>query len=170
MKSISTINAMTEDEFVDVLGGVYESSPWVVKRAYRQAPFSDFADLQKALAVAVDAASAEQQYHLIVAHPDLGGKLAREGQLTEESTREQSRLGLEHLSGEEFEEFDRLNREYKKMFGIPFIICVGLVEERAQILLAFRQRLGNPEDVERREALRQIHLIAGLRLSALIEN
>ena len=170
MKSISTINAMTEDEFVEILGGVYESSPWVVKRAYAKAPFADLAGIRRALAAEVDTASGVEQDALIVAHPDLGGKLAREGQLTEESAREQSRLGLECLGEEEFEEFDRLNREYKARFGIPFIICVGLVEKRAEILQAFRERLGNAEDVERQEALRQIHLIAGLRLSALIEN
>ncbi len=169
MHSISSINAMNLDQFTGTFAGVYESSPWVVKRAWPGRPFQDAAALQSTLRRMVEEASTAEQDALIRAHPDLGGRLAREGRLTADSTREQSRLGLDRLGEAEHAEFTRLNDAYQSRFHFPFIICVGLLADRRRIHQAFLDRLGNSPDQERREALRQIHLIAALRLSSLVE-
>jgi OHCU decarboxylase len=170
MLLLSTINAMTEPEFLETFQGVYESSPWIVKQAYHELPFGTTADLLTAFRGIVDQASIEQQVALIMAHPDLGGKLAHAGQLTEASTNEQSRLGLDRLDPAAFANFSQLNAQYRARFHFPFIICVGLLREQSEVLAAFRSRITNTPTEEHHEALRQIHLIAGLRLAKLVAN
>ena len=169
MLSVRTINAMSEAEFLRAFGGVYEDSPWTARAAFAHRPFASPQALIASLESAVTTAPREKQDRLLLAHPDLAGKLARAGQLTPASTREQSRLGLNQLSDTEFAEFDRLNRAYRERFGFPFIVCVGLLPDRSQLLSAFHSRLLNSLETERQQALAQVHLIAALRLSALVE-
>lgn len=170
MLSLRTINAMTETEFVESFQGIYERSPWVPSRAFCFCPFTTSESLLKALHDTIDQATSAEQDTLIQAHPDLAGKLARAGQLTEASTREQNRLGLDQLNETEFAKFDSLNQTYQSRFGFPFIICVGLLQDRSQILDAFQSRLNHSPEEERQEALKQIHLIAKLRFTALVED
>ena len=112
---------------------------------------------------AVDAATDDEKLTLIRAHPDLAGKLARSGTLTEASSREQTGLGLDRLTDEEFEQFSDLNRRYRERFGFPFIICARRTTQPG-VIEAFDQRLRNSQKVEISEALLQIHEIARLRL------
>jgi 2-oxo-4-hydroxy-4-carboxy-5-ureidoimidazoline decarboxylase len=114
--------------------------------------------------MAVETAEDAGKLALIRAHPDLAGRLARAGGLTEASAREQGGLGLDRLSDEEFERFTGLNRRYRERFGFPFVICVRRTD-KAGILAAFESRLGNDPAAEVTEALRQIHEIARLRLA-----
>ena len=167
MPSLTSLNEMSEAEFVETLGGIYESSPWVPRAAFLQGPFENLSDLTATLRDAVDSAPEPDQRALILAHPDLGGKLGQRKTLTPESAREQSSLGLDRLEDEEYERFTSLNTRYRERFGFPFIICVALVG-KAQILEAFEKRLENSGEQEFREALRQIHLIAENRLQSLV--
>jgi 2-oxo-4-hydroxy-4-carboxy-5-ureidoimidazoline decarboxylase len=169
MHLLRTINAMSAEEFTETFGGVYESSPWVAARAWSKLPFATALTLQTSLRETVETASVAEQEALILAHPDLAGKLARAGQLTEASTREQSRLGLDRLDEPSFALFDQLNQQYRQRFHFPFIICVGRLQNQAQVLQAFRTRITHSPDEERREALDQIHHIATLRLAALVK-
>lgn len=169
MLQLRTINAMSGQEFSETFCGVYESSRWVAERAFAKAPFGSAHDLQSAFRAEVENADTSEQEALILAHPDLAGKLARAGQLTAESSREQARLNLSQLDDETFATFDHLNRSYRDRFGFPFIICVGLLQDCQQVLEAFHARLNHSPAEERREALHQIHLIAALRLAALVE-
>ena len=169
MHTLRSINAMSEDEFLQVFGGVYESSIWAAKAVFQKAPFTSAQALVSAFQRVVDLAPVGMQEQLILAHPDLAGKLARAGGLTPESTHEQSRLGLDQLSDAEYAEFDQMNRTYRERFHFPFIICVGLLQNRSQVLTAFHTRIVNSHEAERHAALHQIHLIASLRLSALVE-
>lgn len=160
---------MNKMQFMEIFSGVYESSPWVAERTLALRPFAGAGELQRAFRGVVDRADQSEQDALIRAHPDLGGKLARAGGLTPESTREQSRLGLDQLDEAAFQTFSRLNRAYLDRFQFPFIICVGLLRHISQIQDAVTARLENAPNQERQEALRQIHLIASLRLAALVE-
>jgi 2-oxo-4-hydroxy-4-carboxy-5-ureidoimidazoline decarboxylase len=101
---------------------------------------------------------------LILAHPDLAGRLARAGALTAESTREQAGLGLDRLSEELYDRITSLNAAYRARFGFPFIICARMTTLEG-MLEAFETRLHHDRETEIREALRQIHFIAGLRLA-----
>ena len=106
---------------------------------------------------------------MIRAHPDLAGKAARAGALTDESSREQSGAGLDRLSDGEYERFHRLNQAYSDRFGFPFIIAVT-GHTKQTILDAFEARLGNDPAAERAEALRNIGLIGQFRLCELIQD
>ena len=167
MPSLTSLNEMPEAKFLETLGGIYESSPWVAQAAFLTRPFGTLSDLAAKLQQVVDSAPVNRQRDLILAHPDLGGKLGQRKTLTAESAREQSSLGLDCLEDEEYERFTDLNTRYRQRFGFPFIICVALVV-KAEILEAFEKRLENSEEKEFREALRQIHLIAGNRLQSLV--
>jgi 2-oxo-4-hydroxy-4-carboxy-5-ureidoimidazoline decarboxylase len=165
--SIQVLNAMEKDEFTGRLGGIYEHSAWVAQQAWEQRPFQDSTALAAAMRLGVETATDAEKLALIRAHPDLAGKLARAGALTESSAREQAGLGLDRLGDDEYEHFTRLNDSYRERFGFPFVICVRLTD-KAGILAAFESRLENTMPAEIAEALRQIHHIARLRLADLM--
>lgn len=165
--SIQVLNAMEKDEFTGRLGGIYEHSAWVAQQAWEQRPFQDSTALAAAMRLAVETATDAEKLALIRAHPDLAGKLARAGALTESSAREQAGLGLDRLGDDEYEHFTRLNDSYRERFGFPFVICVRLTD-KAGILATFESRLENTMPAEIAEALRQIHHIARLRLADLM--
>jgi OHCU decarboxylase len=109
------------------------------------------------------AAPHNRQLALIRAHPDLAGKAAVAGELTAESTREQSSAGLDRLTPEEFARFTELNTAYRERFAFPFIICVR-EHTKASILGQFAERLGHSHDQEIAFALGEVAKIARLRL------
>jgi 2-oxo-4-hydroxy-4-carboxy-5-ureidoimidazoline decarboxylase len=113
------------------------------------------------------AADAEAQLALIRAHPELAGRAAIRGELTEASTREQRGAGLDQCSAEEYAELTRLNAEYNARFGFPFILAVR-GHTRSSILANMAQRIANERAVEIATALTQIERIAALRLADLI--
>lgn len=160
-------SALGRSEFLARYGGVYEHSPWIAEAVWDAGEVSDSVDaLAAAMAAVVEAAGAAAQRRLLQAHPDLAGKLAVAGGLTDDSAREQAGAGLDRCSPEEFEAFQSLNAAYAARFGFPFIIAVrGL--DRAAILERFRARVERAPADEFREALDQVHKIARLRLEAL---
>jgi N-carbamoyl-L-amino-acid hydrolase len=165
---LATLNAATAEQFVALLEGIYEHSPWVARGASAWRPYASLPTLKLGLVRAVREASADQQLGLIRAHPELAGKAMVAGALTAESTSEQSRAGLTHCTPEEFARLQKLNADYNQRFGFPFILAVrgprGTGLNRAQIIAAFERRLSNPPDYEQAEALRNIHRIAEVRL------
>ena len=54
-------------------------------------------------------------------HPDLAGRLAAAGQLTSESTKEQSAAGLHLMTEDERHRMSNLNEQYRNKFGFPFV-------------------------------------------------
>ena len=111
-------------------------------------------------------ASEEEQLALIRAHPDLAGKVARAGEMTDFSVSEQASVGLDQMSQEEFDTFNRLNTAYKDRFGFPFIVAVR-DHDKASILQAYDERQKNESSTERAEAMKNILRITELRLKDL---
>ena len=156
------------NDFVSRFGGIYEHSPWVAERVM---PVLGSGELDRELlarlmADCVDNAAVETQLELIRAHPDLAGKAQVAGELTADSTEEQSRAGLDQCSAEEYQQFQALNSAYKDKFGFPFIMAVR-ESTRAEILESFSARVENDYDTEFETALQEIHKIARLRLAAM---
>jgi 2-oxo-4-hydroxy-4-carboxy-5-ureidoimidazoline decarboxylase len=157
-----------QEIFVRELGGVYEHSPWIAERAWKQQPFTSVEELHAALVSVVTQASASEQLALICAHPELAGKEAEEGSLTAASTHEQRGAGLDQCSREELARLRSLNAEYRSKFGFPFVIAVkGL--SRYAIMDAMQSRLGNTQQSEFQVCLEQIFKIAKFRLDARFE-
>ena len=157
------LHGADRERFVAALGHVFEGSPHFAARAWEARPFADVDALYEALVRELWRAPEAEQLALILAHPDLAGKAAIAGKLTEDSTREQASAGLDQLTPEDFTRFTRLNTAYQQRFGFPFIICVR-EHTREGILAQFEERLGHSPEGERRTALGEIAKIARLRL------
>ena len=162
--------AMDRATFVGTFGHVFEHSPWIAEAAYDAGLPAD-ADtaegLHRALCAALRPAEAERKRALILAHPDLAGRLARAGRLTADSAREQAAVGLDQLTDAERERFTALNDAYQARFGFPFIMAVK-GRSKAEIMAAFERRLENDPETEFATALAQIERIALLWLKDLL--
>ncbi|MEZ2349124.1 2-oxo-4-hydroxy-4-carboxy-5-ureidoimidazoline decarboxylase [Caballeronia sp. RCC_10] len=171
MKAMQTtldqLNAMPADAFVTVLAGIFEHSPWVAEIAAQQRPFESIDALHAAMSKAVETAGEEKQLALINAHPELAGKAAVRGELTAESTREQSGAGLNLCTQEEFDKLQSLNAAYRQKFGFPFILAVRGYD-RHGIIANFEERVNHDRAEELRTSLDQIYRIARFRLDDLI--
>jgi 2-oxo-4-hydroxy-4-carboxy-5-ureidoimidazoline decarboxylase len=165
--TLEALNHASLDHVERALGGVFEHSPWIAARAAEARPFASLEALHAAMIAVVRRASREEQLALLRAHPDLAGRAARAGALTNASATEQSSAGLDRLDDEEYERFGRLNSAYREKFGFPFIIAVRR-HDKTQILAAFETRLGNPPAQEVETALAEVFEIARLRLAGLI--
>ncbi len=172
--SLPQLNTCDQAAFVAALSGVYEHSPWIAQRAIAQRPFKSLNALKQALQASVRAATPDEQLGLMRAHPELAGKAAIGGALTEASNSEQTQTGLTTCSAEEFATLHQLNRDYNAKFGFPFILAVkgpdGKGLARQTIISTFQRRLQHLIVDEQDECLRQIHRIAELRLNDLFGN
>ncbi len=163
--------SLNTDIFIGLFGGVYEHSEWIAEQAWKQGLDSSHdtvEGLAAALSSIVDTAPAQQQLELILAHPDLAGKAAQAGELTPESSVEQSGAGINLCSAQEFAQFLKYNQAYRAKFNFPFIMAVKGAN-RHQILKAFEQRLPNSYEAEFAQALQQIHKIARFRLEDIAQ-
>ena len=167
--ALAELNQADAAAFTAALGHLFEHSPWVAGGTWPRRPFRDAAQLHAGLCATMRAATVEQKLALIRAHPDLAGRLAHQGKLTAESTREQSGAGLHALAAEERAEFQRLNEAYRARFGFPFIICARL-NDKAAIVTAMRARQTNSADAEFETALGEIEKIARLRLDDVLKH
>ena len=168
MKVFPELSSYSRDEFVRIVGPVFEHSPWIAEATWSQRPFASVELLHAALCETVRGAGEEKQLALICAHPDLVGKLALSGQLTKESTGEQTSAGLDRLTAQEVELFQTNNAAYKAKFGFPFVICARLNKKEA-ILNGFKVRLKNSREQEIQAALVEIFKIAELRLKDILQ-
>jgi 2-oxo-4-hydroxy-4-carboxy-5-ureidoimidazoline decarboxylase len=163
---LSALNSLEQRMFVEKLGGIFEHSPWVAEEAWGKKPFTSEAQLHQGMCDVVRHASEEKQLKLIRAHPDLAGKAALVGNLTDSSKLEQAGAGLHRLTQEEYQRFHELNDAYKEKFNFPFILAVkGHTKE--SILKSFEERLPNSPKAEKARALEEIYKIAGFRLGTL---
>jgi OHCU decarboxylase len=161
--SLQNLNTFGREDFIALCGPFFEHSPWIAERAYEHRPFTTRDALHAALRETVLRASHDEQIKLIASHPDLVGKLAREGKVTRESSAEQSAAGLAQLTDSEIQQFERYNAAYREKFGFPFVICARENKKDA-ILKAFPARLNNSRQQEIETALGEIFKIAKLRL------
>lgn len=159
-------STMSAAQFLTRFGDVFEDTPEIALRAWQAGLTAreDSAEgLHAALVAALRDLPAERQRALIRAHPELAGRLAQAGQLTQASTAEQGSAGLGALPAEELARFERLNAAYRARFDLPFVMAIK-GSSREAILAAFEARLRNAPEQEFQEALRQIERIAWLRL------
>jgi len=161
--SISQLNQMSQVEFTNTLGGIWEETPEIAKQAWHSKPFKDLDGLYQGMVTVVDSMSKAEQVELIQAHPDLGSKT----KMAEASVQEQAGVGLDRLSEAEYQHFQSLNQAYKEKFDFPFIIAVK-EHTKASILSAFETRLENTQEQEKQQALKEISKIARLRLESMI--
>ena len=163
--AISTLNQMSQSEFTEAIGSIFEHTPEIAAEAWRSQPFADVQRLHQVMAAIVLQMSDAAQLKLICVHPDLGSKF----KMAEASVQEQSTVGLDQLSATEYDRFQYLNQAYKDKFAFPFIIAVRN-HTKDSILDAFEQRLLNNLEVEKKQAISEIIEIARWRLILAVSN
>ncbi|GFE68036.1 2-oxo-4-hydroxy-4-carboxy-5-ureidoimidazoline decarboxylase [Chroococcus sp. FPU101] len=161
--SLTQLNQMSQDEFVTVVGPIFEHTPRIAEQAASKRPFADVSELYQTMVKVVNEMSSEETLALIFAHPDLGTR----AKMADASVKEQSGVGLDRLSPEEFDRFLRLNQVYRDRFGFPFIIAVRNHTQES-ILDAFEVRSNHSLEEEKQQALSEICQIARFRLEDLV--
>jgi len=163
INSIAKVNLLSENDFVDIFGNVFEKTNWIANKAFNLKPYKDFNELISTLIKIYENSSKEDCLKIFNTHPEL----AVEKKLTEDSRKEQKNANLNRCNNEEFSEFQNLNYDYKKKFGFPFIIAVK-GKNKNEILISFRKRIKNEINLEFEEAKNQVKQIAIFRLNEVI--
>jgi len=161
---INKINKLSQNEFIKVFGNIFESAKWIAKELYNQKPFNNFEELSSKMLNIFATTTKEKQMKILNAHPDLANK-TKISLLTPDSLKEQTSAGLDQCTEEEFNEFKKLNDEYRK-FGFPFILAVK-GKTKIEILNNFRKRISSNPEKEFNEAIKQVKQIASFRLKKL---
>jgi len=156
------LNNLNRDRFISLFGVIFEKTQWIAEKLLEHKPFKDKKDLIYKMFQIYDAAEKIKILGILKSHP----KLAVEKNLTKHSSMEQSHANLKNCTVEEYDEFKKLNDEYEKKFGFPFIIAVK-GKDKIEILNIFRQRINNDVELEFKEAKSQVKRIALFRLNEL---
>jgi 2-oxo-4-hydroxy-4-carboxy-5-ureidoimidazoline decarboxylase len=162
--TLAALNAVSKSEFMQVLGDVVEHSPWVAEQVFSKRPFLSVDDLNAKLMACIREAPEVRKIELFNRHPELAGREAVAGTMTESSTSEQSRLGLTRLPRWQSERLSRLNCDYRAKFGFPFIAALRLHRDLDSVLREGEASLGNNLESEIERTLQQISAIVHGRL------
>lgn len=166
--TLSHLNQCGSSQFISLLAGIFEHSPWVAEQSVSRRPFESVDHLHRLMFETVLNSPDEKQLQLIRNHPELAGKEAESGSLTNESTQEQQGAGLDQCSANELAQLRELNQTYRERFGFPIVIAVkGL--DRYDILALMQQRIDNNAEQEQQTCIEQIGRIARFRLDELIK-
>ena len=164
MDSINKVNKLNKSDFISIFGNVFEKTEWIAERVFNYLPYKNFDNLLLKFFKIYNESDKESIIKILNSHPEL----VVEQKLTNESKKEQKGAGLNECSKEEVEEFKKLNLNYKKKFGFPFIIAVK-GKNKNDILSYFRTRIKNSFDEEFIEAKKQVEEIATFRFKEIIK-
>jgi 2-oxo-4-hydroxy-4-carboxy-5-ureidoimidazoline decarboxylase len=164
--TLRALSVAPKDEFVRVLGGIFEHTPWIAERAYATRPFGSVDALHRAMMAVLAAATRDEKLALIRAHPELAGKEAAAGTMTRDSAGEQASAGLDRCTKDELARLRAGNKVYRDAFGFPFVMAVK-GRGRQEVLAELAARIGGTRDAEFARCLDEIGKIARLRLDAL---
>jgi OHCU decarboxylase len=162
---LNKIEKLSETEFTEVFGNIFENANWIAKKLYEQKPFKNFQDLSKKMITIFESADNQDKLKILKDHPDLADK-TKIASLTPDSNKEQNSAGLDKCTEEEFGQFKNLNFEYKNKFGFPYIIAVK-GRTKSEILLNFKKRVLSNKNDEFIEGISQVTQIANFRLEEL---
>ena len=164
MKLTKNINLLKKKEFLSIFGNIFEKSDWIADKVFNLKPFKDSNDLVIKMMNIYENINNEEMIKIFNLHP----QLAIEKKLTSFSSKEQTGAKLNDCSKEELEEFEKLNADYKKKYGFPFIIAVK-GKNKDEILNNFRQRIQNNFEIEFNEAKNQVKKIATSRIEGILK-
>ncbi len=167
--SLSTINQLPKESFVKYFSQVVEHSAWVAEQAYEHRPFSSLQHLQNVMIEAVKNAGEQTWKDILNLHPELSGKEAEEGTLTKFSVSEQMRIGLHTLNRHGVLAVRDFNHNYRQKFGFPFVVCVRLLKDMAELFAEMDRRLALDPTQELKNGIEQVFEIGRFRLKDMVE-
>jgi OHCU decarboxylase len=154
--------------FVERFGDIFEHTPQIAERAHGAgltAAHDAPDELHAALMRAARSMSRAEKLDLIKAHPELAGREAAAGTLTDDSTGEQGRLGFTALTRVELDRVSEINRRYREKFGFPVIVALALHKNRDTVMSEMERRISNDVETEIDNALEQIGHITRARVA-----
>lgn len=160
--ALEQLNTCSDEDFISILGPVFENAPWVCEAARQERPFSSLTTLHASLIKKLSPLTEEQLLSFLRGHARLSSETLRRG-TTPESTHEQKSVGLDQLEDAIAAQIDRWNLDYETRFGFPFILAVRNAS-LTTLLASFERRLHSSPDMERREAIAEITAISWMRL------
>ena len=164
MIDIKKINSLDKSEFLSIFGNVFEKSKWISEKVFDKKPFKNLESFVSEIIGIYENSDNKTILEILNLHPEL----AVEKKLTADSEVEQSKANLKQCTPEEYDEFKKLNIEYKNKFNFPFIIAVK-GKNKKEILNYFRERINNSLEEEFIEAKKQVKKIATFRLEEIIK-
>tara|TARA_Y100000816_G_scaffold85108_1_gene58522 strand:+ start:1144 stop:1638 length:495 start_codon:yes stop_codon:yes gene_type:complete len=164
MITIEKINNLNKSDFLGTFGNVFEKSDWIAEKVFDLKPFKNNEDIFLKIIGIYENSDKNIILRIFNSHPEL----VVEKKLTSNSKSEQSNARLNECTNEEYNEFKKLNIDYKNKFNFPFIIAVK-GKHKTEILNSFKQRIQNSLDEEFFEAKKQVKKIASLRLEEILK-
>ena len=164
MITIEKINNLNKSDFIGIFGNVFEKSDWIAEKVFDLKPFKNNEDIFLKIIGIYENSDKNIILRIFNSHPEL----VVEKKLTSNSKSEQSNARLNECTNEEYNEFKKLNIDYKNKFNFPFIIAVK-GKHKTEILNSFKQRIQNSLDEEFFEAKKQVKKIASLRLEEILK-
>ncbi|PVZ87288.1 OHCU decarboxylase [Serratia sp. S1B] len=160
---VSELNVMSQAQFEQALGSVFEKAPWVIKQAAEKRPYKGFVDLYEGIIEPLKVASPEVQLAVIKSHPNLACKGIRAESITAHSQSEQSSAGLNQCTQEEADLLLSLNQAYQQKFGFPFMLSIKGYN-KAEIIEQLKTRINNDKQQEFDTALQQVYKVVLWRM------
>lgn len=140
-KALEILNTAPREAALGLLKPLVERSTWVAEQAVDQRPFASEQDVAQNLVNAILEAKFDRRVSLFCAHPELAGREASAGTMTDASTREQDRLGLLQLSPHNARRLRDMNARYAARFGHPYIVALHRVPDVDTLFETFERRL-----------------------------
>ncbi|KAG4072450.1 hypothetical protein HA402_004382 [Bradysia odoriphaga] len=168
-QSIDNLNKIPSIEFQNIFRNVVENYPQAAIDVSSRRPFVDTNQLVEHFNNYLTNLDRESKVKVLQLHPDLAGKLARDGELTAESAQEQAGAGLNQISNEQYEQLNQMNEQYKEKFGFPFVICVRETNKIEAILRGITVRLQNGGNDELDTGIDEVKKICRLRIGQIID-
>ncbi|WP_078552495.1 2-oxo-4-hydroxy-4-carboxy-5-ureidoimidazoline decarboxylase [Bacillus alkalicellulosilyticus] len=163
--TMDEVNKLSDKEFIEKIGIVFENSPWVSEQAIHYRPFSTVDEMYRMMIQIVTDSELTLQLSLLRAHPDLGTRMV----ISDASKAEQRNAGLQFLTEVEYNAFATLNQRYVQRFGFPFILAVR-GHDKYSIKEHMEQRMNNESDEEIKTAIQEVCKIVQFRIIDLIVN
>jgi OHCU decarboxylase len=161
--SLQELNAAPRETALRMLERIVERSSWVAEIVVDQRPFASDQEVARRLVETILSSGFDKQVQLFRAHPELAGREATEGTMTEASTDEQGRLGLTALAAEDAARLKRMNAAYAARFGHPFILALHRMSDLEAVFDTYERRLAASPVEEHVSTLAEIASVIGNR-------
>jgi len=157
------LNSASRESALSLLEPIVERSLWVAEQIVDARPFTSDQDVAQRLVDTILEAGFERRLALFRAHPELAGREAEEGTMTEASTSEQGRLGLTSLDPDTTARLAGMNAAYSDRFGHPFILALHRVPDLETVFEIFECRLAATPVEEHVSTLAEIASVISAR-------
>lgn len=161
------VNAMSQDEFVDVFGTMFAGESWPVEKAWEHRPFETVADLRQAFHEAVLSAPTSMQESLIGQYVDIS-RLLVEGSDDPQALIDAGSLAAAPMDDVQRAELEAVSEAYGHKFGRPLIMCVTNLTSIEQLVFQAWRRVESSPAREARVALGEVLDIADERFNILV--